>query len=115
MNPRAAVINENHVHSDHRPLVLDMDYFDGNMFRPLNRGIKKFEARWLKEETISEIVKASWEKAQLAGIGLTLADKTRAVHVDLHSWDREILKGPRRRIKRVREIETWPYEYRFPF
>ena len=29
--PRAAVINENHVHSDHRPLVLDMDYFDGNV------------------------------------------------------------------------------------
>ena len=30
--PRAAVINEEHVHSDHRPLVFDTDYYDGNIF-----------------------------------------------------------------------------------
>lgn len=29
---RAGVIDEEHVHSDHCPLILDMVYFDGNMF-----------------------------------------------------------------------------------
>ena len=80
-----------------------MDYFDGNLFRPLIRGIKKFETKWLKEETVSEIVKTSWEKAKLAGIGPTLADRTRAVHADLHSWDREILKGPKQSINKLKK------------
>ena len=30
--PWAAVINEEHVYFDHRPLILDTEYFDGNMF-----------------------------------------------------------------------------------
>ena len=35
---RIAFINEEHVHFDHRPLVLDMDYFSDNMFsRPKGR------------------------------------------------------------------------------
>lgn len=33
--PRAAVINEEHVHSDYRPLVLDMNYFDGERLRKI--------------------------------------------------------------------------------
>lgn len=77
-----------------------MDYFGANMFQPPKRSVKFFEARWLKEETVGEIVKASWEKAKLAGISPTLAERTRAVHADLHSWDRETLKGPKRRINK---------------
>ena len=101
--PRAAVINEEHVHSDHRPLVLDMDYLDDNIFRQPEGRVKQFEARWLKEETFTEIVKASWERAKLAGIGPSLADRTRAVHADLHTWDRVTLKGPKRRINKLKK------------
>uniref|UniRef100_A0A8I6WN89 Endonuclease/exonuclease/phosphatase domain-containing protein n=1 Tax=Hordeum vulgare subsp. vulgare TaxID=112509 RepID=A0A8I6WN89_HORVV len=93
--PRAAVISEEHVHSDHHPLVLDMDYLDDNIFRCPERRVKQFEARWLKEETIVEIVISSWEKAKLAGVGPSLADRTRVVQADLHSRDCDILKGPK--------------------
>ena len=57
----------------------------------------------MKEETVTEIVKASWEKAKLAGIGPTLADRTRAVHADLHTWDRETLKRPKVRIRKLKK------------
>ena len=101
--PRAAVINEEHVHSDHRPIVLDMEYWDEKIFKSQEGRVKQFEARWLKEETVTEIVKASWEKANLAGIGPSLADRTRAVHADLHTWDRETLKGPKVRIRKLKK------------
>ena len=97
------MINEEHVHSDHRPLVLDMDYLNDNIFIRPKGCVKKFEARWLKEETLTEIVKASWERAKLAGIGPSLADRTRAVHADLHTWDRVTLKGPKRRINKLKK------------
>ncbi|VAH93158.1 hypothetical protein VPH35_066451 [Triticum aestivum] len=101
--PRAAVINEEHVHSDHRPIVLDMDYLDEKVFNRPEGRVKQFEARWLREKTVTEIVKASWEKAKLAGIGPSLADRTRAVHAGLHTWDREILKGPKVRIRKLKK------------
>ena len=65
--------------------------------------MKQFEARWLKEETLTEIVKASWERAKLAGIGPSLADRTRVVHADLHTWDHVTLKGPKRRINKLKK------------
>ena len=30
--PRVAIINEEHVHPDHRPIILDTEYFDDNIF-----------------------------------------------------------------------------------
>ena len=70
------MINEEHVHSDHRPIVLDIGYLDEKIFKRPEGRVKQFEVRWLKEETVTEIVKASWEKAKLAGIGPSLADRT---------------------------------------
>ena len=55
------------------------------IFKQPEGRVKQFEARWLKEETVIEIVKASWEKAKLAGIGPSLVDRTRALHADLHT------------------------------
>ena len=65
--------------------------------------MRQFEAKWLKEDTVEEIVKTAWEKAKLAGIGPSLAARTRAVHDDLHSWDRITLKGPKRRISKLKK------------
>ena len=80
-----------------------MDYLDDNIFRGPTGCVKQFEAKWLKEETVNEIVKASWERAKLAGIGPSLVDRTKAVHAYLHNWDREILKGPKRRIRKFKK------------
>ena len=82
--PKVGIINEEHVHSDHRPLILDTKYFDENIFNCAKGRVKQFEARWLKEETVGEIVQTSWEKAKLAGVGLSLVARTWAVHADLH-------------------------------
>ena len=100
--PRTVVINEEHVHSNHRPIVLDTEYLDGKIFKRPEGRVKQFEARWMKEETVTGIVKASWEKAKLAGIGPSLADRTRIVHIDLHTWDWETLKGPKVRIRKLK-------------
>lgn len=60
----------------------------------------------MQKETVEEIVKTDWERAKLYGNGPSLADHTRAVHVDLHDWDRNILKGPKKRISKLkRELE----------
>ena len=37
---RAAIINGEHVHSDHRPLILDTDYFDSNLFNRRNGRVR---------------------------------------------------------------------------
>lgn len=93
--PLAALVHEEHVHWDHRPLVLDTEYHDQNHVRGQSGG-KQFEARWLQEETAESIVTTTWNKAKLAGLGPTLADRTKAVHMDLHTWDREVLKSPKK-------------------
>ena len=64
--------------------------------------MKQFEARWLKEETVVEIVRTAWEKAKKMGIGPTLTDHTRVVQEDLQNWDRETLNGPKKRIGKLK-------------
>lgn len=39
----------------------------------------------------------------MLGIGPSLADRTRAVHMDLHTWDRDTLRGPKRRINKLKK------------
>lgn len=59
---------------------------------------KQFEARWLQEELVMEIVHTAWERTKLAGAGPTLASRTRAVHAYLHQWDKHVLRGPKRHL-----------------
>lgn len=56
--PLAVLSHEPHVHSDHRPLLLDTEYYDGQQLRKPSGG-RKFEARWLNESTVDEIVKSA--------------------------------------------------------
>ena len=50
-----------------------------------------------------EIVRTTWDKAKMMGIGPSLAERTRAVQADLHIWDRDILKGPKKRTRTAAE------------
>ena len=101
--PQATIINEEHVHFDHRPLVLDTEYYDGNMFNQPGDQVKLFVAQWLKEETVVEIVRTTWDKAKILGIGPFLTEHTRAVHADLHTWDRDILRGRKEELKELKK------------
>jgi ribosome-binding protein aMBF1 (putative translation factor) len=69
-------------------------------------GPRRFEARWLKEETVEVIVQAAWARAMAMGNGPKLMTKVNAVHDDLHAWDREVLKKPVQHMKKLkRELE----------
>lgn len=90
------------MHSDHMPLLLDTSYFEKSMSRQ-PKGECKFEAYWLQEDTVKEIVKSSWLRAQTLGVGPTLADRTKAVKGDLVQWDAEVLKGPKKRVNKLKK------------
>jgi hypothetical protein len=59
----------------------------------------KFEARWLCEESVENIIETAWEKAKVLHAEASLSAHTKEVHEALHLWDKEILKGPRRRLR----------------
>ena len=93
MFPNARLVNSEMVKSDHRPLIVNTDFLSGAN-EQLHRSPKRFEARWLKEETVEEIVQLAWTRASSLGHGPKLMEKANAVHADLYTWDREVLKKP---------------------
>lgn len=103
--PDATLKNGEMMKSDHRPVIVETRPGDiGRVHR--SAGPKHFEARWLKEETMEEIIKTAWERAGARGEGPTFMQKTRFVHEELHTWDRKVLKGPVKQMKKLkRELE----------
>jgi hypothetical protein len=92
--------------SDHRLLIVDTVVQATNDDHE-QRGFKRFESRWLKEETVEEMVKAAWARAVARGEGPTLMQKIMQVHDELHVWDRKVLKGLTNRIKKMKkELES---------
>ena len=69
--PTARLKNGEMTKSDHRPLIVDTVVLATNDDHE-RRGFKRFEARWLKEETIEEMVKAAWVRAAARGEEPTL-------------------------------------------
>lgn len=55
MFPTAILTNSDMTRSDHRPLVVEADTEATNVVADARS--KKFEARWLKEDTVEEMVK----------------------------------------------------------
>ena len=66
MHPLAGLCNLEMGKSDHWPILLDTDHLFGVAdSSPIHK--KKFEARWLAEDTVEEIVKTAWQKANHRG------------------------------------------------
>lgn len=98
--PSATLVNGEMSKSDHRPLIINTDGAEvalGGLRR------KQFEARWLSEEMVAEIVHAAWQRAAMHGQGPTFMQKTRSVHEELHTWDKETLKAPVKRMKKLKK------------
>ena len=59
MFPGVGLVNGEMMKSDHRPLIVDTEAstaLNSNVvLRP-----RRFEVRWLKEETVQEIVNSTW-------------------------------------------------------
>ena len=86
MFPNASIQNMEYNHSDHRPLCLDIDYFGGSTGGH-NAKVKRFEARWLREETFDAIVREAWEKVEVDPIAHGIYEKLNKMHVEFHNWD----------------------------
>ena len=74
MFPTARLKNGEMTKLDHQPLIVDTeDQVACDNFE--RRGVKRFEARWLKEEIVEEMVKAAWACAEAKGEGPMLMQK----------------------------------------
>ncbi|KAK1684730.1 hypothetical protein QYE76_045578 [Lolium multiflorum] len=103
--PHAKAINGENTKSDHRPVTVNTEYLS-DVHIPGNLP-KRFEARWLQEDTVDLIVQNAWNRASMRGLGPTLLQKTGEVHDELHNWDKRVLKDPVKRIDQLkRELET---------
>ena len=103
LHPLAGLSNLEMGKSDHRPIMLDTNHLVGVANDRPTYG-RKFEAYWLAEETIEEIVKTVWLKALQRGLRPTA--KLESVHRDMHLWDHRVLKEPCARLRRAQnELE----------
>lgn len=89
--PFASLINSETTRSDHRPLLVYTEYIS-NTHAKTDR-VRRFEARWLQEDVVEEMVKAAWERAKARGEDISLMEKCNDVHSELHTWDRDVLRA----------------------
>ena len=99
MFPQSSLINSEMIRSDHRPILMDTQHL-----APMQRGtrMRRFEARWLQEDMVEEMIKAAWARAKSRGEIPTFLEKEGVVHDELHKWDREVLKQLGEKNKRVK-------------
>ena len=66
--PQAALTNCEMTRSDHRPILMDVNYLRGTHGGQAVHK-RRFEARWLQEDTVEEIIKIAWQEQQHMGKG----------------------------------------------
>jgi hypothetical protein len=102
--PYASLANLDMIRSDHRPILMDSDYYrttanSGKIKR------KRFEGKWLNEEGIQEVVQTAWEAGLLTGDG-GVDNAIENVQKSLHKWDQAVLKKPRVKLRTLaRQLE----------
>ena len=101
MFPWTWVVTEEFGKSDHRPILINIEYNTGLQVR--RQKCPFFEAQWLCEESIENIIQTTWEQAKQLHAEASLSEQTMHVHEALHKWDKEVLKGPRRRLRELQK------------
>jgi hypothetical protein len=106
MHSDAAIVHLEYNHSDHRPLMLDTEYYTApNSHHQVKSD--KFEAKWFREDNFAEIVKEQWEAAAGSADPVDVLTRLKAMHAGLHAWDQRVLRGPKKRLRSAqRELET---------
>jgi hypothetical protein len=93
MHPEASVHHLDCMRSDHRPILLETD----NLMLVNNPGkSKKFEARWLQEDTFRGAVEQAWARAGDAVAEGGVHARLEHMHSSLHAWNNEVLKKPKK-------------------
>jgi hypothetical protein len=105
MHPGALVQHLNYIRSDHRPILLDTEYKQIEQNQRI--GPVRFEAKWLREKGFRELVEKEWEKVTSSAHDEGVLAKLSTLHSALHAWDREVLKQPKRRLRKAqRDLEN---------
>jgi hypothetical protein len=101
--PYARLEHMGMLRSDHRPILLDTEYYR-QAARSGRRRRKRFEGKWLKEEGVGDVVKEEWEKG-LHARG-DVAGAVASVQTALHEWDKSVLQRPRAKLRALsRQLE----------
>ena len=67
----------------------------------------RFEARWLREDRFSEIVKEAWDKANADSALSNIHEKLNRMNSEFHDWDQRVLKKPKKRLRKAqRDLEA---------
>jgi hypothetical protein len=105
--PGFKVINGDHYHSDHRPVIIETSGGERRRRGTARGSAPKFEARWLEEEECRGLVENGWEReVQINNKGVMGA--VRGVLADLSDWSQNVLGELEKRIKKTkRELEEW--------
>ena len=98
MDPLSGLSNLEIGISDHRKICSYTEYLVG-VAADISSRQRKFKMRWLEEEALEEVVRMAWQKVVVQGLCPSAKEKLAVVHKELHSWDRKVLKGPRRRLR----------------
>jgi hypothetical protein len=109
--PDYRVVNGDHRHSDHRPVILSFgEAASGERDENRHGGGRpnfKFEAMWLEEENSDEVVKEAWKEAMNGG-GLPTMEGLRRVANKLQWWNTNVLGNLEKRVKQAKkEVERW--------
>jgi hypothetical protein len=105
MQDKAAVIHLEYNHSDHRPLLLDTEYYPASSATITTKHLN-FEAKWLKEENFSEVVEKAWLSAAQSSDSIDVLERLKAMHAGLHAWDNRVLSRPKKQLRSAqRELE----------
>lgn len=106
MFPAARVINGDPRHSDHRPVIIELEGKNKGVRGRNGHNDFRFEAAWLEEEKFKEVVKEAWDVS--AGLqGLLVHASLAGVAAGLSSWSSNVLGDLEKRVKKVKkELET---------
>jgi hypothetical protein len=106
--PNVAVKNMEFSRSDHRPILLDIEYH-AIPSQMGGVGLRWFEAMWLQEEKFGVVVTTAWEEALLHVHGGMFV-KLNHLQANLHVWDHVVLKKPKKQLRQAqRELEPVMY------
>uniref|UniRef100_A0A8R7PKG3 Endonuclease/exonuclease/phosphatase domain-containing protein n=1 Tax=Triticum urartu TaxID=4572 RepID=A0A8R7PKG3_TRIUA len=96
--PLHKIINGDPRHSDHRPVIAELNGQSKLMGDGKGPSGFRIEARWLQEEGCAEVVEGAWNASFVDGGG-SVGEAIRRVGGSLLRWDREVLGELKHRIK----------------
>jgi hypothetical protein len=101
------VVNGDHRHSDHRPVIVDTHGVERRRSGPARGQAPRFEARWLEEEECRDVVENGWKREmELNNKGAMGA--VRGILGVLVDWSKNVLGDLEKRIKKLKkELEEW--------